>query len=128
MKTLCDHIDGTTTFICMMTTALIHYSLLSNDVSVMSKDYKLLEPYTDSPMIKKTTVEERAETSCLILSIVSYLIINRPDLLYHSRYFFISIHKLRLLREYLNKTLAECFDLLLKMEDSILLPTILTGK
>ena len=100
MKTLCDHIDGTTTFICMMTTALIHYSLLSNDVSVMSKDYKLLEPYTDSPMIKKTTIEDRVETSCLILSILSSLIIKRPDdLLYHSSFFLTlsHIHQLHLL-------------------------------
>lgn len=81
MERLCDHIDGTLTFISVIAFNLLEYTFESNNPDHIKEKFPLLSEYKDSLIITKTTPESRVETCLLVLSVLSYSLPKRGDLL-----------------------------------------------
>ena len=83
MEVLCDHIDGTLTFIGNFILQTLEYSIRGNDLSIIGQslhDFADLAVLRERYFFSKVKQEIKVETCFLILSVLSYLIIRRNDL------------------------------------------------
>lgn len=81
MERLCDHIDGTLTFVAVLAFNIMDYSFASNSPADIPENFKLLNEYKDCVLLSKTSAETRVETCLLVLSILSYTLPKRADLM-----------------------------------------------
>eukprot|EP00331_Platyophrya_macrostoma_P018620 CAMPEP_0176468830 /NCGR_PEP_ID=MMETSP0127-20121128/39381_1 /TAXON_ID=938130 /ORGANISM="Platyophrya macrostoma, Strain WH" /LENGTH=669 /DNA_ID=CAMNT_0017862583 /DNA_START=63 /DNA_END=2069 /DNA_ORIENTATION=- len=79
LEFLCNHIDGTLTFVAVMALNLIDFSLSSSLEQI--GDYNMLKDFKDTLIIGGTDKEARLEASLLVLSILSFAIPKRADLM-----------------------------------------------
>jgi len=81
MERLCESIDGTLTFVAVIAFNLLDYSISSNNASEIEEKFKLLLEYKDSVIVARTPAVSRVETCLLVLSILSFSLPRRPDLM-----------------------------------------------
>ena len=120
MEAYCDHIDGAVSLVFLFAKALLQYSLLSDDPSTLLKGHQLLGPHINSIMITRTTSHIRVETALTALSVISYLVIQRPDLLYQ----FSSVRYINtnlFISAMLQQMNSDLLEYLLKTEDGMIL-------
>ena len=81
MEVLCDHIDGSLTFIAVIVLQFINYSLVSDNVIEIPTKFPVLSEFQKAIFITKTSATIRVETCLVIISVLSYLIPRRSDLM-----------------------------------------------
>ena len=81
MEALCDHIDGSLTFIAVIVLQFINYSLVSDNAAEIPTKFPVLSEFQNAIFITKTSATLRVETCLVVLSVLSYLIPRRSDLM-----------------------------------------------
>jgi hypothetical protein len=81
MEILCDHIDGSLTFIAVIALQLINYSLVSDNPQEIPNKFQVLAEFANSNFLTKTPANIRTETCLIVISVLSYLIPRRNDLM-----------------------------------------------
>ena len=81
MEVLCDHIDGSLTFIAVIVLQFIDYSLLSDNPAEIPTKFSVLSEFQNSIFLTKTSATIRVETCLVVLSVLSYLLPRRSDLM-----------------------------------------------
>ena len=69
LEGLCDHIDGTVTFIC------------EQAISIVDDDFQCTGSIKNRYMFRKMSESQRVESSLTILTVMSYLLTRRDDLI-----------------------------------------------
>lgn len=80
LEILCDHVDGSLTYITVFCLHALDYAIKGAKPET-AKDYIALVEFQNSVFIAKTRDEIIVETSVLVLTVLSYLIPKREDLL-----------------------------------------------
>jgi hypothetical protein len=80
METLCDHIDGALSLLGNLAVFLIQYSIKSDNLEDLDTKYPVLKEFSQS-VFMHTPAEIRVETCLLVISILSYLLPKRADLI-----------------------------------------------
>lgn len=82
LDTICDRVDGASTFVILTMIYLIDYALSKTDIQTV-KDYDRIKYLDGSKFIKmsKNNKEDLIDTGLLVLSSLSYQISLRDDLL-----------------------------------------------
>jgi hypothetical protein len=80
MEVLCDHIDGTLTFIANFTLQALEFSIINDDLNSIGVTFPNLVIFKDSHFLAVVKQEIRVDTCLLVLSVLSYLITRRLDL------------------------------------------------
>lgn len=93
LESLCDHIDGTLTQIIYLMTTIMKYSIDCSSPNEIQQRYPLLAEFQNCKFLEKKSSEIRIETGLLILTVVSYLIPKRKDLLNTIEDFLIQYYK-----------------------------------
>ena len=79
---MCDRIDGVLSFIVYLTLGILSYSIKYDDLSKIDEHYPHMKDYKDSIFLNKSlnSAESRVETCILVLSVLSYVLPKRNDL------------------------------------------------
>ncbi|CAK82350.1 unnamed protein product (macronuclear) [Paramecium tetraurelia] len=83
LETLCDHIDGSTTFLANLAVIISQHSInmiSSNPVQLKEQQLTFVMALQDKKLFKEYTPIDRIESSLVILTIMSYLIQKRLDI------------------------------------------------
>ena len=81
LENLCDHIDGCLSFVGVICTQIINYSLRSNKPEDLSTKFLQLQRYANCSFLISTPQEIRVESCLVIFSVLSYVIPKRQDIL-----------------------------------------------
>ncbi|CAD8163781.1 unnamed protein product [Paramecium octaurelia] len=83
LETLCDHIDGSTTFLANLAVIISQDSInmiTNNPVQLKEQQVAFVQALQDKKLFKEYTPVDRIESSLVILTIMSYLIQKRFDI------------------------------------------------
>jgi len=81
LENICDHIDGATSFFIMTSLAIIEFSLLDNNLDNLPQKYPNLAGFKDTVFFAKTDDKTRVETCLVGISVLSYIICKREDMM-----------------------------------------------
>lgn len=81
LESLCDHLDGTLTQITYFLINIMKYSIESNVASDIPQKYPVLTEFASCRFIERKSAEIRVETCLLILTLISYHMPKRKDLI-----------------------------------------------
>jgi hypothetical protein len=82
LENMCDHIDGAMTLVGHTCVQIMQFSLTCDDVLQIATKFPELQPLVGHPFLDKTvtSAELRTETCFMALSVMSYLLPKRHDL------------------------------------------------
>lgn len=78
---LCDDIDGAATFLVQVLLAVMEHSLLGNEPQAISEKFEILQDFKEGVFIAKTEPKIKVETSIMAVTIISYIVLEREDLM-----------------------------------------------
>ncbi|CAD8201259.1 unnamed protein product [Paramecium pentaurelia] len=86
LETLCDHIDGSTSYLAQMAIVVISSAILELSQSQLSKQQQQIiltdiQQISDKKLFQEFTAVDRIESSLMILAIISYLVQKRQDII-----------------------------------------------
>ena len=81
MEILCERIDGALSYLTITALSLIEFSLESDKIEEIPTKFEILKDCNPSLILNKTPAIVRVETSLMILSVLSYTIPERDDLM-----------------------------------------------
>jgi len=93
LEQLCQNIDGYLSFTIFMCLQMIDFSLASDNVPEIPQKYPRLKDYQNSSILANTSSETRVETCILVLSVISYQMDTRDDLLRPIERMFAGYHE-----------------------------------
>ncbi|CAD8073854.1 unnamed protein product [Paramecium primaurelia] len=83
LETLCDHIDGSTTFLANLAVIISQHSInmiSNNPVQLKEQQLTFVQALQDKKLFKEYSPVDRIESSLVILTVMSYLIQKRQDI------------------------------------------------
>ncbi|CAD8066142.1 unnamed protein product [Paramecium primaurelia] len=83
LETLCDHIDGSTTFLANLAIIISQHSInmiSNNPIQLKEQQVTFVQALQDKKLFKEYSPVDRIESSLVILTIMSYLIQKRLDI------------------------------------------------
>ncbi|CAD8182699.1 unnamed protein product [Paramecium octaurelia] len=86
LETLCDHIDGSTSFLAQMAIVVISSGILELSQSQLNKQQQQIiltdiQQISNKKLFQEFTPVDRIESSLMILTIISYLVQKRQDII-----------------------------------------------
>ncbi|CAK67075.1 unnamed protein product (macronuclear) [Paramecium tetraurelia] len=86
LESLCDHIDGSTSYLAQMAIVVISSSILELSQSQLTKQQQQviltdIQQISDKKLFQEFTPVDRIESSLMILTIISYLVQKRYDII-----------------------------------------------
>ncbi|CAD8204480.1 unnamed protein product [Paramecium pentaurelia] len=86
LETLCDHIDGSTSFLAQMAIIIISSAILELSQSQLNKQQQQIiladiQKISNKKLFQEFTPVDRIESSLMILTIISYLVQRRQDII-----------------------------------------------
>jgi len=91
LETLCDSVDGCVTFFVNLCCLIIEYSIFSNKLEEIPTKYPLLQKIMNTKFFKQTTPLMKVEACLSAITIPSYYIPKRLDLMYLSKFCYFLI-------------------------------------
>ncbi|CAD8209120.1 unnamed protein product [Paramecium octaurelia] len=86
LESLCDHIDGSTSYLAQMAIVVISSAILELSQSQLTKQQQQIiltdiQQISDKKLFQEFTPVDRIESSLMILTIISYLVQKRQDII-----------------------------------------------